>query len=132
MSNLAYSNALAQYRRVDSAAAVGGASGHRLVQLLLQGALDRLAAARGHMERREHGPKGEAIGRVLDILGHLRGSLDHRRGAEVAANLESLYLYMETRLVEASARNDCGPLEEVAKLLRELKAGWDAITGADR
>jgi flagellar protein FliS len=122
-------NALAQYRSVDSSTAAGGASGHRLVQLLLQGALDRLAAARGHMERREHAAKGHSIGRALDILGHLRATLDLERGAEVAANLESLYLYMETRLVEASARNETGPLEEVAGLLREVKAAWDVIEG---
>lgn len=131
MSNLAYSNALAQYRSVDTAAAVGEADGHRLVQLLLQSAIGRLATARGHMVRREFGPKGECIGRVLEILAHLRGTLDRERGGEVAANLESLYLYMETRLVEASAQSDECSLEEVVSLLRELKAGWDAIGRAD-
>lgn len=127
MSNLASSNALAQYRSVDTTAAVGEADGHRLVQLLFQTAIDRLAAARGHMARREFGLKGESIGRVLEILAHLRGTLDREQGGEVAANLESLYLYMETRLVEASARSDESSLEQVASLLRELKAGWDAI-----
>ena len=132
MSYIATSNALAQYRSVHTGTALGDADGHRLVQMLFEGAIDRLATARGHISRREFGPKGETIGRVLDILVHLRGTLNHDRGAEVAANLESLYLYMETRLLDASARNDAGPLEEVAGLLRELKAGWDAIGSIGR
>ena len=43
------------------------------------------------------------------------------------ANLDSLYEYMATRLVDANVQNEIAPLDEVAGLLRNVKAGWDAI-----
>jgi len=57
----------------------------------------------------------------------LREALDLQQGGEVAANLDSLYEYMVSRLVEANVKNEAEPLDEVAGLLRNVKAGWDAI-----
>ncbi|MDZ4338543.1 MAG: flagellar export chaperone FliS, partial [Pseudomonas sp.] len=57
----------------------------------------------------------------------LREGLNLEQGGEVAANLDSLYEYMATRLVDANVQNEIAPLDEVAGLLRNVKAGWDAI-----
>lgn len=120
-------NALNEYRRTGVHSQIMDASPHRLVQMLLEGAVGRLAAARGCMERGDHAGKGHAIGEVIGILGGLRDSLDPEKGGEVARNLEALYEYMSKRLVEANLANDLSMLDEVSSLLGEIKSGWDQI-----
>lgn len=118
--------ALGQYRTVN---AYGAANGDRLqlVLRLMDGAIDRIASARGHMSRREVSLKGEAIGRAIGLIDGLRTALDHERGGEIAANLSALYDYMMRRLVEANLRDDERHLDEVAGLLDEIRSGWQAI-----
>ena len=119
--------ALNQYRDAGARAEASEANPHRLIQMLFEGALERIAVARGAMQQGDAAVKGERISRAIDIVEGLRAHLDMERGGEVAANLESLYEYMARRLMEANLRDDVAALDEVANLLREVKAGWDAI-----
>lgn len=119
--------ALKQYQTVNVHAQVGHASPHRLIQMLMDGGLSRMAQARGAMMRADMALKGELIGKAIGIIGGLREGLDLEKGGELAANLDRLYAYMTTRLCEANAGNDVAILEEVMGLLRDVKSGWDAI-----
>jgi flagellar protein FliS len=47
--------------------------------------------------------------------------------AEMTANLDSLYDYMQRRLLEANLRNDVTIVDEVSDLLQTIKAAWDDI-----
>ena len=51
----------------------------------------------------------------------------HDHGGEISSNLERLYDYMNRRLLEASSANDTLMIDEVMKLLLEVKSGWDGI-----
>jgi len=115
------------YRNVGAHGQVAGANPKDLVTLLLSGAIDRIAEARGHLERSDVARKGEALGRALAIIGELNGSLDFAQGGDIAANLHSLYDYVVRRITEGNLRNDPGALDEVTGLLREIKSGWDAM-----
>ncbi len=84
-------NALKQYRQVNAESAVAYASPHRLIQMLMEGAMDSLTKARGHIERGEVIAKGEQIGKAISIIGGLREGLNLESGGELAANLDSLY-----------------------------------------
>jgi flagellar protein FliS len=119
--------AMRQYQSVNNQAQAVDASPHRLIQMLMEGGLTRIAQASGAMEREQIALKGELIGKAIGIIGGLRESLDLAQGGELASNLDNLYQYMVTRLLKANAQNDSSALEEVAKLLRDVKAGWDAI-----
>ncbi|MVW76269.1 flagellar export chaperone FliS [Pseudomonas xionganensis] len=119
--------ALKQYQTVNTHAQAMEASPHRLIQMLMEGGISRLAQAKGAMERNQTALKGELIGKAIGIIGGLREGLDLEQGGEVAANLDSLYEYMVSRLVEANLQNEPDILDEVAVLLRNVKAGWDAI-----
>lgn len=116
-----------QYRTVDAYGAASAGDRLQLVARMMQGALDRIATARGHMQRGEQAPKGEALGRAVRMIDGLRSCLDHERGGEVAANLAALYEYMTRRLTEANLRNDQRPLDEVADLLDEIRSGWEQM-----
>lgn len=119
--------AMRQYQQVGVKAQVTEADPHRLIQMLMQGGLDRIAQARGAMLRQAYAEKGALIGKAINIVGGLRDVLDKEAGGELAENLERLYEYMTMRLFEASRHNDVSKLDEVASLLSEVKSGWDAI-----
>lgn len=121
--------ALKQYQTVNTQAQVMEASPHRLIQMLMEGGLTRLAQAKGAMERGQTALKGELIGKTIAIVGGLRDGLDLQQGGEVATNLNRLYEYMVLRLIEANVQNQPEILDEVTALLRNIKAGWDAIGG---
>jgi flagellar protein FliS len=118
---------IAKYSRVAVESGVGGATPHRLVQMLFQGALDKIAAARGYVERQQFDKKSENISWGISIIGGLRNSLDLEAGGEIAANLDALYEYIVRRLMEANRLNDIVILNEVSALLNEIKEAWDAI-----
>jgi flagellar protein FliS len=122
-------SAMKEYEQVGARSQVEGASPERLIQLMLEGALDRVSLARGAMENGETAAKGERIGKAISLVEGLRASLDHERGGELAGNLDALYEYAARRLLEANLRNDVAILDEVSNLLREIKQAWDRIVG---
>ncbi len=124
----AYSNRFAkQYNSMAVKSVVEDGSPHRLVQMLFDGALGKIAVAKGHMDRGEIAEKGRHISWAISIVEGLRSSLDMDKGGDIASNLNDLYDYMKRRLLEANMTNDPAILDEVSSLLREIKDAWDAI-----
>ncbi|MBM3108518.1 MAG: flagellar export chaperone FliS [Pseudomonas sp.] len=121
--------ALRQYQKVNSHAQISEASPHRLVQMLMEGGLDRMAQAKGALARGDIAQKGLMLGKAIDIITGLRDGLDAEKAEDPAAvhQLDALYAYMANRLVEANSANDADMIDEVARLLITVKSGWDAI-----
>lgn len=126
------SQALSAYKQVGVQSGVTDASPHQLISMLLDGALGRIAAAQGAMERRDTGRQGELIGKAITIIDNLRVSLDHEQSAELAGRLSDLYDYMQRRLLEASAASDPAGLVEVRELLGTIREGWEGIPAESR
>ncbi|MBO0366340.1 Flagellar secretion chaperone FliS [Pseudomonas fluorescens] len=119
--------ALRQYQKVNGVAQTSEASPHRLVQMLMQGGLDRLAQAKGAIARKDIAQQGILLSKAIDIIGGLREGLDLENHADSLAELDNLYTYMSRRLVEANLKTDTAIIDEVARLLITVKEGWDAI-----
>lgn len=117
----------AQYRKVGVQSNVETATPHKLIEMLLDGALSKLHLARGLMEQKQIAAKGEQISWALAIIDGLKAALDLTAGGEVAANLDALYDYLMRRLVVANLDNDVAVLDEVARLLNEIRLGWNGI-----
>lgn len=120
-------NAIDEYTRLALRTDIETASPHRLILLLLDGALDKLRAARAAMGRNNVAAKGSNITWAMSIIDGLRASLNHERGGKIAANLDALYDYMTRTLFDANLHNDDTKLAEVEKLLNEIRAGWKGI-----
>lgn len=120
-------SALKAYRSAGAHGQVAAADPHRLVLLLLDGAIERLSIAKGQIAQGRIAQKAETISRAMAIVDSLNAHLDLERGGEVAVNLRGLYDYATRRLLEANLHSDAGALDEVAALLREIRAGWKAI-----
>lgn len=118
---------LQQYAQTSVHTGVENATPHRLVQMLYEGTLDRLAQAKGAIQRKDFALKANITNRIVDILSYLQNSLDMVRGGDVARNLFDLYDYMTRQVLAASRHNDPVKLDEVATLLREIKVAWDEM-----
>lgn len=116
-----------QYGRIAAESEAGFASPHRLVQMLMEGALDKVATAKGLITRKDYEGKSEHITWASSIISGLRSGLDMEAGGEIASNLNDLYAYMNRRLIDANIENDVAILDEVSGLLIEIKSAWDAM-----
>ena len=128
MNRYVTQGALDKYQSTGVQTAMENASPHRLIDMLLERGLARIAIAKGHMQRNSVGDKGTHISGAMAIINGLRTFLDKEAGGKLAQDLESLYEYMSRRLVEANLSNDVAILDEVAGLLREIRSAWLAIT----
>lgn len=115
------------YSSMQTETKVADASPHRLIQLLFEGALERIAQAKGAMRQKQWARKGELIGKAVAIVGGLQGSLVDAGDGDLTSNLDNLYDYMIRRLTQANLKNDESLLDEVASLIIEIKGAWDQI-----
>lgn len=120
-------SAVQSYANVKVHSSVETASPHRLIQMLFEGALERIAQAKGAMVQNQIARKGELIGKAIAIVGGLQGSLNDKEGGSLAANLDELYDYIIRRLTRANFENNTDYLDECGRLLGEIKTAWDAI-----
>ncbi len=120
-------SAVQEYNRVGVASGVEAANPHRLIQMLMNGALEKIAIAKGFMERGEVSQKGGHISWAISIIEGVRASLDLETGGEIAQNLDDLYDYMNRRLARANVENDPVLLDEVASLMHSIKSAWDEV-----
>ncbi|MFM1887016.1 MAG: hypothetical protein RL026_2173 [Pseudomonadota bacterium] len=129
MTTYASHTRLNAYRAVAAHGGVAAADPHRLVLMLLDGALERVAAAKGALQNGAQVQKSALVHRVVEILDELRGSLDMKAGGDIARNLADLYDYCSRQLFKASLEGRADLLDEVAGLLREIRSAWVAIPG---
>lgn len=123
--------AIKAYAKVGIESSVTAADPHKLISMLFQGALQAIANAKGAMLRKDIPAKGAAISKAILIIDDgLNASLDKNVGGELAQNLGSLYEYMTLRLLNANMKNDVAILDEVTRLLTDLKEAWDSIRPA--
>ncbi|HWI13560.1 MAG TPA: flagellar export chaperone FliS [Burkholderiales bacterium] len=121
-------HALNAYAKVGIETGLEAADPHRLILMLFDGAMLATLDAKRHMASGNLAGKGESISKAIMIIEDgLRASLDLRVGGALAQNLRALYSYMSQRLLMASVRKDPAMMDEVHKLLVELRDAWAAI-----
>jgi flagellar secretion chaperone FliS len=98
----------------------------KLVIMLYEGAVKFINQALELMAKKHTGYEkvSNYIIKAQDIVTELMVSLDFEKGGQIAKNLFGLYLYMNRRLIEANIQKDTGILNEIKKLLTELRAAW--------
>lgn len=116
------------YAKVGMETGVVAASPHKLIVMLFDGALVSISSALVNMRSGNIGEKGKAISKAIMIIDSgLRAALDKKVGGEIAEGLDALYEYMSGRLLTANLKNDPAILEEVQRLLVELRDAWNQI-----
>ena len=118
------------YKDTHASTSVSGASPHKLIALLFVACQENLATAKGAMMRGDTRAKAIAIKKAIDVVVQLQASLDFDKGGVIATRLDDLYTFCTNRLALANALNDVAMIDEVYKVLAELKLGWSQIEGA--
>jgi flagellar protein FliS len=118
---------VAAYQSVATHGGVAASDPHQLIVMLMDGALDRLAQARGCMANGAVADKNHLLSSAIAIIDELRVSLDVKAGGPIAANLDDLYDYMCRQLVKANLHNRIETVDEVAHLLGEIRSAWIAL-----
>jgi flagellar protein FliS len=127
VSAYARNSKLAAYQSVSVHGTVAGADPHRLVLMLMDGVLERLAVARACIERGDIAKKAQLLHSCTTLIGELRGSLNLEQGGAVARNLSELYDYMVRQLLRANVDSNIEFIKEVTSLLGEVRSAWFAI-----
>jgi flagellar protein FliS len=123
--------AINAYTNVGLETGVAAADPHKLVLMLYEGALLALVEARQHMARHEIAAKGQALSKAVMIIDNgLKASLDIEAGGELGERLAALYDYMSERLLQANLHNRPELIDEVSRLLTELRGAWEEIRPA--
>lgn len=120
--------AIDSYNKVRIENSVEAASPHALILMLFDGAAFSLATAAHALKEGRVAEKGKAISEAISIISSgLQASLNTEAGGELASRLNALYDYMCDRLLHANLRNDLAAIEEVSRLLDELRGAWKEI-----
>lgn len=104
---------------------------HRIIQLMMQGCLERLAQAKGAINRKDMEEKAKLLSKAQALISGLQDSLDLSQG-KIAEDLFALYEYMKQRLWDASRDLDLEKIDEVANLMITIKSGWDQISDEEK
>lgn len=120
------------YQKDSIKSDLASADPHRIIQLLMQGALEKLALGKGCIDRADWEGKANALTRAIEIINALRDALDRDANPELVDNLESLYDYMVLRINEASVNKDSAIIDQVMGLILQIKSAWDQISEMDK
>jgi flagellar secretion chaperone FliS len=118
---------LQAYKKVSVDSQLSAASPHKVVQMLMAGAIERLVQGKAAMLQGNISVKGERLGKALDIVISLRGCLSMDDGGDIARNLDQLYEFMITQITTANQQNEPKPIDDVIEIIREIKSAWDQI-----
>jgi flagellar secretion chaperone FliS len=111
------------YRRMN----VETRSPLELVVMLYDGALGSLEEARAAIARRDVKARSEAVSRTLAILTELQGTLNMNEGGQIAEELDRLYTFAISRLVDVTLKLDATAVDDIARVLTPLRDGWAQI-----
>ena len=126
-----YQKNLKAYKTNILEAEMSVADPHRVIQLMMNGLLERLAMAKGAIDRKDYEAKAVAISKAQAIINGLQDSIDMTQG-EISERLYALYDYMKQRVIDASVNMDKQPLDEVANLMITIKIAWDKIPDEEK
>lgn len=117
----------AQYRRLDIAARVEGASPHALVALLFDELLVSLEATAAAQRAHDYSRRGPRQTRALAILHALEASLDFDQGGDIAEGLASIYREARRLTVAGCQTDDPDQIDRARAVIAEIAGAWRSI-----
>jgi flagellar protein FliS len=88
--------------------------------------LDSITSARRYLKLGDIRARSRAISKAMAIVTELSLSLNHPAGGDVSKNLDELYGYVQTLLIQANVEQSDPPLAEVERLLSTLMEAWQS------
>lgn len=116
------------YKETGTSTAIMDATPHQLTALLFKAVLDKLAIAEGAIERADVPYKCDAISKATNILLELKSTLDLTNGGYIASELNRLYEFSISELLEANLQNSVEKICSVRAVISEINEAWIQIS----
>ena len=121
------SNYGGNYQNAYKKASVNTLDQNKLIIMLYDGAIKNASFAVEHMKSGQIEKVHDCLIKTKNIVTELMATLNMDRGGDIAKNLQSLYSYMFSQLIEANMSKNSEPVIVVIDLLKELRAAWTQI-----
>ena len=115
------------YQNAYKKASVNTLDQNQLIIMLYDGAIKNASFAVEHMKSGEIEKVHNCLIKAKNIVTELMATLNMEKGGDVAKNLQSLYSYMFSQLIEANMEKKTQPIVVVIELLKELRVAWVEI-----
>ena len=115
------------YQNAYKKASVNTLDQNKLIIMLYDGAIKNASFAVEHMKLEEIVKVHDCLIKTKNIVTELMATLNMDNGGDIAKNLQSLYSYMFSQLIEANMEKKPEPVIVVIDLLKELRAAWVQI-----
>ena len=122
-----YGRNLRAYQKTTVNAEISVADPYYVTKLLYQGLFERLAQAKGAIERGDMALKAKKLSTATAILENLRSTLDFSQSKSIAQGLYDIYSYMIDQVAEASLNLMTQPIDNAIRALMPIKKAWDSI-----
>ena len=122
-----YGRNLRAYQKTTVNAEISVADPYYVTKLLYQGLFERLAQAKGAIERGDLALKAKKLSTATAILENLRSTLDFSQSKSIAQGLYDIYSYMIDQVAEASLNLMTQPNDNAIRALMPIKKAWDSI-----
>ena len=122
-----YGRNLRAYQKTTVNAEISVADPYYVTKLLYQGLFERLAQAKGAIERGDLALKAKKLSTATAILENLRSTLDFSQSKTIAQGLYDIYSYMIDQVAEASLKLMTQPIDNAIRALMPIKKAWDSI-----
>ena len=98
-----------------------------MLLLLYDGAIKFLSRAKEKISERDFAAKGIAISKAMDIISELDACLNVEKGGTLAENLHRLYMYCNTKLLDANLKMSIPYIDEVIGVLANLRGAYASV-----
>ncbi len=122
-----YGRNLKAYQRTNVNAEISVADPYYVTKLLYQGIFERLAQAKGAIERGDLAMKAKKLSSATAIIENLKSTLDFSQSKTIAQSLFDIYSYMLDQIADATMNVAIEPLDNALRAFMPIKKAWDAI-----
>jgi len=112
------------YQNAYKKASVNTLDQNKLIIMLYDGAIKNATFAVDYMNSDDIEKVHNCLVKTKNIVTELMATLNMDNGGEIAKNLQSLYSYMFSQLIEANMEKKTEPVIVVIDLLKELRSAW--------
>ena len=117
-----------QYENIGLETGVSAANPNKLIVMLYDGAISACHLAARAIQSKDIEVRSQSISKAIMIIeSGLRLSLDKKAGGQIALSLDALYAYISNQLYLANIKNSVDPIQEVIRLMSELREAWEEI-----
>ncbi len=98
-----------------------------LLLMLYDAAIKFMKQAKIKIDEKDYAAKGILISKAIEVISELTSSLNKEKGGSLAENLSQLYIYCNTRLLQANLKMDNEKIDEVIKIIDGIASAYREI-----